>query len=305
MLQVDGNVTIEDVKDDSIEMSESQIYEHDRELLLSAYTFDSVDSITSNQQTSSHRTANFSLNKDKQIGGLIADANLNDFSINVNDSDKNVNIHCSTAFYDKVAKPVMCGLSMDTTLNFGNISISCLHIDHNRDSKGYEYNRVLHIKVGGSGKFSIGKITIHLHHSKRHIQMQGSALMPDGNRAPVWFLNNFVKERFTRLAKLKHYDITALNSAIKKTVENEKNVGNLSNNCSQCSKLFSSSSRPTKCIYCHQYFHKTGCLPSHSSSCQQKLNRTTAITTTTQASTHSATNQAREGELIARLSLQA
>ena len=86
---------------------------------------------------------------------------------------------CSTAFYEAVAKPVISGLSKDTTLNIKNISISCDHFDFNRDSNGSEYNRVLHIKVGGCGQFKIGKVTVHLHHSKRLVQMQGSTIMPD------------------------------------------------------------------------------------------------------------------------------
>ena len=134
------------------------------------------------QPTATNKTATFALNKDKQIKGLGTDASLPDFEVVVNDNDKNVSIQCSTAYYDAVAKPVMCGLSKDTTLNINNISIFCNHIDYNRDSNCYEYQRVLHIKIGGIGQFSIGKVTIHLHHSKRSIQMQGSAIMPDGRK---------------------------------------------------------------------------------------------------------------------------
>ena len=91
--------------------------------------------------TAASKTAAFALNKEKQIENLGADTHLVDFEVVVNDDDKNVNIQCSTAFYEAVAKPVICGLSEGTILNINNISIHCTHIDHNRDSKCYEYNR--------------------------------------------------------------------------------------------------------------------------------------------------------------------
>ena len=275
--QFDGNDTIEEVDNDDFDtvgLTEAEIYERDPALLYSGYTFEDIDvaSLTK-QPTSTKKTATFSLNKDKQITSLGTDASLPDFEVTVNDNDKNVNIQCSTAFYDAVAKPVMCGLSKDATLNINNISISCNHIDYNRDSNCYEYNRVLHIKIGGIGQFSIGKVTIHLHHSKRSIQMQGSAIMPDGSKAPVWFLNTFVKERFSKLAKLKKYDIAALNDAVKRAAKTHKASNNITNNCSQCLRQFSSNSRPTQCIYCYKVFHKTTCLPAHSSSCRARYDR--------------------------------
>ena len=103
--------------------------------------------------------------------------------------------------------------------------------------------------------------------------MQGSALMPDGTRSPVWFLNAFVKERFLRLARLKHYDITAINDAVRRTVEKHRVSDNIGTNCCQCLRLFASNAKPTQCIYCFKYFHKTGCLPAHSSSCHSKYSR--------------------------------
>ena len=233
------------------------------------------------------KTARFALNKDKQVNGLEVDASLPDYDIVVNDDDKNVNVQCSTAFYDAVAKPVICGLAKGTTLNIDNISIDCNHIDYNRDSNGFEYNRVLHIGIGGGGKFSIGKVTIHLHHSKRLLQMQGSAVMPDGNRSPVCFLNTFVKERFSRLGKLKHYDITAMNEAVRKAVNRNRVASDISNNCYQCTRQFSNKAKPTKCIFCSKFFHKTNCLHVHSSSCSSRSSSVTNPPAASQSVTQS------------------
>ena len=206
------------------------------------------------------------------------DSHLPDFEIMMNDSNKNVNVQCSSAYYEAVAKPVLCGLTKETSLNFNNISISCSHINYNRDKNGYEYNRVLHIVLTGGGQASIGKVTVHLHHTTRLLQLQGSSVMPDGNTAPVWFLNTFVKERFTRIAKDKHYDINALNEAIRKVIANEVNE-DTSNICSLCTRLFTTKAKPTKCVTCSRYFHRTNCLPVHTASCRS-LNRTPSLTPT-------------------------
>ena len=233
----------------------------------------------------------FSLNRNKQVLGLAEDAVLPDFDIVTNDNDKNVIIECSTAFYDAVAKPVLSGLSVGTTLNIANISINCDHIDYNKDRSGVEYNRVLHIKLGGGGgQLALGKVTIHLHHTTRNVQMQGSAIMPGGTRAPLWFLNNFVKSRFTSLARTKQYDIKKLNDAIKKAVEESNTIDNLDSHCNLCLRQFSPKSRPTQCSICHQYFHKTNCLPSHSSSCKSLLRRTKSTSSALQPTSSSLLN---------------
>ena len=269
--QLDGNDTSGDDSNEELSivgLTENEIYARDPALILSGYSFEDINPIKATTVTT--KMSNFVLNKEKQMENLAGDAKLSDFKIKINDDDKNVSIQCSTAFYDAVAKPVLCGLNQGTILTVGNIPIHCNHIDHNRDSSGYEYNRVLHIILGGGAQPNIGKVTVHLHHTKRHVQMQGSAKMPDGNFAPVWFLNSFIKDRFVSLAKLKHYDITAINKMVKAIFENTKESVRGSKNCCQCSRQFSSNSRPTKCIYCNQLFHKTNCLPAHSSACKSK-----------------------------------
>jgi hypothetical protein len=103
--------------------------------------------------------------------------------------------------------------------------------------------------------------------------MQGGAVMPDQSRAPVWFLKAFVKERFAKLSIVKHYDIAAFNNMVKDTVAKHKGSEILNNNCSKCLKHFSAKSIPTQCMYCKGYFHKSTCLPSHSSSCTARPSR--------------------------------
>ena len=102
--------------------------------MLTAYSFEDAIVTSTNLPTTANKTESFALNKDKQIESLGADTNLADYKVTFNDDDKNVGIQCSTAFYDAVAKPFMCGLSKGTTLNFNNISVHSSHIDFNRDS---------------------------------------------------------------------------------------------------------------------------------------------------------------------------
>ena len=258
--QVDGNDSVDDDDDE--------------------FVFDDNDSIahlgpgpgpvsisTMEPITTDQRTATFALNRNKQIQTIAVDATRPDFEIEINDSDRNINVHCSSGFYDAVAKPVICGFSKGTTLNINNISVNCKHVDHNRDSRCYEYNRVLHIDISGDGQLKIGKVTIHLHHTRRLVQLQGSAKMPDGNRAPVWFLTNFIKDRFTHTARQKHYDIAALNDTIIKAVGRNPTSGAGEKSCSLCSRLFTSNAKPTQCSSCSNYFHKTKCIPAHTLTC--------------------------------------
>ena len=97
--------------------------------------------------------------------------------------------------------------------------------------------------------------------------MQGSSTMPDNQTSPVWFLKSFINVRFTELARSKHVDIVKFNKKIEELVNRTKKPGNISNSCSKCSKQFSSNSVPTKCSFCLNYYHKSTCLPSHSSTC--------------------------------------
>ena len=263
--QLDGNDSIEVESDD--ELTEVEIYEPGPAHSTAGFTFDDASDVVPGPAVkSSDRTANFILNKEKQVLSLGADTKLEDFDITVNDDNKNVGIQCSSAFYQAIARPILCGFEKQTEVNVSNIPVTCNHIDYNRDKTGVEYNRVLHIYLGGTGKHALGKVTIHLHHTKRLIQMQGSAIMADRNKAPVWFLNNYIKERFTNLAASKQVNIATFNKRIEDLVR-QTCQDSINNTCSKCMKNFSVKSVPTLCSICQKLFHKT-CLPSHSSSCQ-------------------------------------
>ena len=248
--QLDGNDSIDDIDDHE----NTRVEKVDAQAINPSYG-------------SSERLANFVLNRKKQVDRIGADTEIPDFDITINNENQNVSILCSTGFYDTVAKPVMCGLVKGSSITIQNVSIECHHIDLNRDRTLCEYNRVLHITLGGTGKFNPGKVTVHLHHTRRHIQLQGSATMPDGTRSPVWFLNYYLKEKFSSLAKLRKFDIADFNKAVNSMVTKMRKS---SNNCGHCMRQFTTSSRPTSCMHCGQVFHKTNCLSSHTTVCARK-----------------------------------
>ena len=268
--QIDGNDSVISDEDTMSITKDVDINEHDPGLINAVFNFEnsSIPDTATRPPTISDKTATFALNKSKQIQNLGAGANIPDCEIEINDKDKNVNIQCSTGFYEAVTKPVVSGLSKGTVFNIDNIGVICTHIDSNRDSKCYEYSRVFHIQLNGgdNGKLKIGKVTIHLHHTKRLLQMQGSAKMPTGHTAPVWFLNSFIKERLSKTAKLRHYDIEAINNAVKNALEKYHIDEEPTKTCTKCARQFTSKAKPTKCASCSKYFHKT-CIPPHSSAC--------------------------------------
>ena len=267
ILQVDGNDS-DFMFSESDEEHETQPNQRQLNVINST---SAIIPLPPQEPSATHRNASFTLNKARQVKGLGVDANLEDFTVTVNDNNKNVIIQCSTAMYEAVAKPIFSNFSQGSSLMCNNFSLTCSHVDHNRDKTGVEYNRVLHVILGGSGQFTIGKVTVHLHHTKRSIQMQGSAIMPDGNRTPTWFLTHFLRNKLVTLAKEKHFDITVMNNAVKEAVENSASE-NIADICQHCARNFDTKSKPTKCRHCHRYFHKTSCLPVHSTSCSKKQN---------------------------------
>ena len=118
--QVDGNNSISDDSNQDMEVTEVVINDLDTCQQSSSSTFDDdpphVATLQSSR-TTTNRTAKFTLNKEKQVQSLGADTKLANFEITINYDDKNVGIQCSSAFYQAIAKPVLCGLEKQSTLH--------------------------------------------------------------------------------------------------------------------------------------------------------------------------------------------
>ena len=81
--------------------------------------------------------------------------------------------------------------------------------------------------------------------------------MPDHTTAPVWFVDNFLKEIFLNQAKSKKYNIEHIN----RTVSSASSTVLPSAFCSHCRKKFGTTSRPASCPKCFLLKHSTKCSP--------------------------------------------
>ena len=116
-------------------------------------------------------------------------------------------------------------------------------------------------------RLSVGGVTVHLHHTSRNVQIQGSALLPENKKAPVWFLDNVIKERFATLSQGLAYDISQFNKAVGSLVT--KHLHNVSHNtiCSGCRNNFNGRSSPEQCTECKLFYHKFKCFPTANHPC--------------------------------------
>ena len=114
---------------------------------------------------------------------------------------------------------------------------------------------------------SLGGVFMHLYHSQRTIQVQGSASMPDSSKAAVWFTYNCLVNRLKDLANIKKYEINSLNNVFRNTrVPSEPVSDKNYNNCNSCNSIFNLKRKSAICTNCGLYFHKT-CLKDHQRNC--------------------------------------
>ena len=213
------------------------------------------------------RSANYALNQDKQANKIREDASLNDYEVTVNNNDQNVTIKCSSGFYIQVAKASFMTLDKCSVLSTAKVAITVDEIAVTKDKSGLEATRLIHFSFKTEQK-SLGGVALHLHHSSRTLQVQGSYIMPDSSRAALWFLNNAIISRFKDLAKTKKFAIKNFNDAVLKLPQKNSSQ-NLSNNaCQACNTIFNTQSKPSQCVRCLMFFHKTSCLKDHIKACK-------------------------------------
>ena len=216
------------------------------------------------------RSATYNLNKAKQMNDIQKDASIQDFNITVNNSDQNATIKCSAGFYTQVAMPSFSTLAKRSVFTKSKVAITVDEVTITKEMGGLESNRLMHFSFMAEQK-SYGGVAVHLHHSTRTIQIQGSHVMPDSSRAAVWFVKNATITRFKEQAIAKKYEINAFNAAVKRLPLNNINISNDSNesvnSCQSCYSTFNTQSKPSRCDFCSKYFHKTNCLKDHMKTC--------------------------------------
>ena len=223
-----------------------------------------------NSQSVSSLVAQYCLNQQRQLSGLYKHSFVNDFEIVTNDSGRNINIQCSTGFYEAVAKPSLSCLSTGFQTQVESILIECTESRNLVDLAANLPGLLLKFKAYGNGVFPTpASLSVHLHHTQQKVQVQGGAKMPSNITAAAWFVDKVLRERFIAEARDKRFDIENIN----KIVSNLSSTTPLSPSmpspipsyCPHCRKKFSSSSRPVTCPKCSLFRHKAKCAPCPSS----------------------------------------
>ena len=147
-------------------------------------------------ETASIRLAPYKLNQKKQVNKLRQDALLSDFDISVSPTEQSVSFLCSTGFYSLVAIPAFSHINVGFRHQVLNITLYCYDITGKIDDVGASVNAVIFFRLSSSDKSSIGGVTVHLHHTVRKVQVQGSSMVNGRTRASVWFVENFLLEKF-------------------------------------------------------------------------------------------------------------
>ena len=220
------------------------------------------------------REEEFQLNQNKQVKELQDDANIQDFEVTINNYDENATIKCNSGFYFQVAKPSFSSLSRHTTLYCLDVSMTVTDITLSYDKNKYEVKRFMHFKLMNHQE-DLAVIAVHLYHTTRRIQVQGSAVMPDNSKAAKWFTLNFVVQKFQEQAKLKQYLIRDTNNIIIESSrdnlqvqpENHQSSSVNSNTCHACKNIFSTNSKSSICQVCSCYVHRK-CIKDHKKICK-------------------------------------
>ena len=158
--------------------------------------------------------APYHLNHDKQAARVASDASRENMQITINNNDTDVNLQCSTGFFIVVAQPCLSSISKGSTKQYSNIQVFCSDFFKQVDQGGFLDFLRISFELFEPDHSLLGKVCVHMRNTTRLVQIQGSAKMPDKTTAAVWFAENVLVDKFTKLAKTKHYDIDAFNHEI-------------------------------------------------------------------------------------------
>ena len=165
-------------------------------------------------QIKTNNKASFSMNKGKQLKKLCLDTEILDVSIEVSPSLKNVNIKCSTGYYFQVVAPAVRGLDVGCEIDVSKIKVKCVDKVGKVDAEGSGLNTRFKFILFDEQKF-VGSVTMHLHHTTRLVQVQGSSILPDKSLAPIWFVQNFMQHILSPLAATKSDEVSLFNNLVK------------------------------------------------------------------------------------------
>ena len=208
------------------------------------------------QSSSSTLHVPYQLNQEKQVKKLVRDANIADFEMHSNDSDRNVSIQCSVGYYGAVVIPAISSISSGFSQIVQGISIKCTSVRKAQDKNSSTPGLFLRFEISGPDIHpSPAPLSVHLHNTQRKVQLQGGAVMPDASRVPVWFAKNMLQDLFNSQARSQNHQIQEINRLVTNVASKEPS----SLSCYHCKKRFSTNSRPVQCARCSQFRHATKC----------------------------------------------
>ena len=228
------------------------------------------------QHKPSIRRSSYTLDKKKQLARLCKDTKLDDYEITVSPIAHNVTIKCSAGFYLKVVLPSFSSFTEQYHNQVDGIIIRCIKVEGHIDGDGSNVTAMIIFELiyEHQAHPSIGTVTIHLHHTARKIQLQGSSLVHDRTRAPVWFVDSFLKGIFSHFAKMKSVDISNFNSAVHDMLTSHIQKISSQGKCGGCGSLFGGRSVSEICSSCHKQFHKS-CFQDKRHSCSRSFDTLT------------------------------
>ena len=206
------------------------------------------------------RTANYSLDRNKQLSRLCKDTRIEDYDITVSPVAHNVTIKCSAGFYTKVVLTSFANMSLQYQNKVDDIIIKCTKVEGQVDETGASVTAKVVFDLSnekGRDKSTIGTVTVHLHHTSRKVQLQGSALVYGKVRAPIWFVDKFLKRIFSHNARSKSLDITNFNNAVHDILANHLQKRNDQDRCKACSSPLTGRSVPEYCSFCRGTYHRS------------------------------------------------
>ena len=212
--------------------------------------------LSGNNGAANVRKAPYSLNRSKQMSKLTKDALINDFEIVVSPNKQNINIMCSTGFYSLIAVPAFSDIAVGFSRVVAGISVYCHDIVGKHDSTDANVNTLFQFRLLAPDKSSIGGVAIHLHHSKRKVQVQGGSMVDEQTRAGVWFVDNIIRETFAAMSKNQAMDISKFNSAVRGMVSKHNQKNSAQEKCKTCNGHFTGRSLREQCLKCNNHFHK-------------------------------------------------
>ena len=149
-----------------------------------------------------------------------------------------------------------CDINVGFRHQVNDITIYCYDITGKIDDVGATVNAVIFLRLSSRDKSSIGGVTIHLHHTVRKVQVQGSSMVNSRTRAGVWFVESYLLAKFTFVSLNKSFDIASFNTAVKNLVSNHIEKINEKEKCEVCHSQYIGRSVREYCQNCNNSFHK-------------------------------------------------